>query len=201
MVEVRTENDIIRLIQKDSWMMEVLTATESLGLPDWWIGAGFVRNKVWNVLHQTDELTTKDIDVIYFDKADISKETEKGYENVLDKLLPSKNWTVKNMARMHLVNGDQDQREYFDSIDGFSHWPETVTCVAVKKVGEKLILEAPYGIDDIVNLQVRPNIKYPSPTTYTRRIREKDWKDIWPKLRFFDFDGNDITAEIRTIEQ
>ena len=44
------EKDIIDIIKSDLWMMEVLGIARSLGLKDWAIGAGFVRNKIWDYL-------------------------------------------------------------------------------------------------------------------------------------------------------
>ena len=60
-----TEQDILDLIAKDEWMMGVLRTARSLHLPDWMIGAGFVRNKVWDYLHgyENIEVPTADIDL------------------------------------------------------------------------------------------------------------------------------------------
>ncbi len=46
-----TEQDIIQMVKNDEWMMNVLTEANKLNLPDWIIGAGFLRNKVWDYLH------------------------------------------------------------------------------------------------------------------------------------------------------
>ena len=54
---ITTEGEIMALIQQDKWMMELLNAAKSLNLPDWWICAGFVRSKIWDVLHGFDERT------------------------------------------------------------------------------------------------------------------------------------------------
>ena len=65
---IKTEQDIIKLIQNDTWMMGILQTAKSLQLPDWWICAGFVRSKIWDVLHGYEVRTlTPDIDIIYFD--------------------------------------------------------------------------------------------------------------------------------------
>jgi hypothetical protein len=45
------EEVILKLIENDPWMMEVLMTASDANLPDWMIGAGFVRNKVWDYLH------------------------------------------------------------------------------------------------------------------------------------------------------
>jgi len=48
MREIASEQDISKIIEADDWMMDVLRAAEKLQLPDWWIGAGFLRNKIWD---------------------------------------------------------------------------------------------------------------------------------------------------------
>lgn len=66
---IKSEEDILWLIREDKWMMELLKCAKSLNLPDWWICAGFVRSKIWDVLHGFNERTTlPDIDVIYYDE-------------------------------------------------------------------------------------------------------------------------------------
>ncbi len=67
-MKIQTEQDIVRLIENDEWMINVLQLAKSLELPDWWICAGFVRSKIWDTLHNYEIRTTiPDVDVIYFD--------------------------------------------------------------------------------------------------------------------------------------
>jgi len=73
---IKTEEDIKQLIQADEWMMQVLRAAESLNLPDWWIGAGFLRNKVWNAIEGSDSHSEGDVDLVYFDSKDVKPETD-----------------------------------------------------------------------------------------------------------------------------
>jgi uncharacterized protein len=79
------ESGIVALIETDPWMMSVIRAAGQLNLPDWMIGAGFVRNKVWDYLHgiRRPMVDTADIDLIYFDPADIREETEKAHDTRL----------------------------------------------------------------------------------------------------------------------
>src|SRR5436853_7730680 len=101
------EIDIVRMIEEDAWMMRVLEVVRGVGLPDWWVGAGFVRNKVWDVLHGYRERTTlNDVDVIYFDSGIVEEKREKEIERRLQVVLPGVPWSVKNQARMALVKGD-----------------------------------------------------------------------------------------------
>jgi len=176
------KQDIIQLIAGDSKMMEILNQVRSLNLPDWWIGAGFVRNKVWDYLHDFSNRTEKDVDIIYFDRSDITEETEKEIEQDLKNKNSDIDWSIKNQARMHIRN---NHFPYTSSIDALSRWPETATCVAVKiDTNNQLFLEAPFGIEDIVNMKVRLNPYYPRLQIFEERIKNKNWIKIWPQLKY-----------------
>ena len=178
------EKDILSLIKKDKWMMKVLKIVRSLDLPDWWIGAGFVRGKVWDILHGYKKRTPlPDIDVVYFDKSDFSSETE--YEEVLKKQMPEVKWSVKNQARMHLFH---NHKSYKDSKEALSYWVETATCVGVRlNKNNKVILTAPWGIEDLVTLILRPTPGTDKNSgSFNIRIREKKWLKKWPKLKILD---------------
>lgn len=93
---IQTEQDIIRLIENDEWMMDILQMAKSLELPDWWICAGFVRSKVWDTLHDYEIRTaTPDIDVIYFDQLHTDEVYEQSLEKALVNMDASIPWSVK----------------------------------------------------------------------------------------------------------
>lgn len=125
-----SREEILLLIENDKWMMEILENVKKLGLPDWWICAGFVRSKVWDVLHGFEERTPMpDVDVIYFDANNIDEVEEKRLEEKLRMMQPTIPWSVKNEARMHLKNGFPP---YSSSVDAISKFPETATALGVK---------------------------------------------------------------------
>lgn len=177
-----TEDDIIHLIEKDEWMMEILRAVESLNLPDWWIGAGFVRSKVWDYLHSYEKRTPlPDIDIVYFDP-NSPKEDEKIYWEKIKKLFPEEKWSVTNTAYRHLSNGRG--KSYKNSTEALSEWVETATGVGVSLREGKVILTAPNGIDDLVNLKLRPTKAWEDRREeFEKRIKEKEWLKKWPKLQ------------------
>lgn len=183
-----TNERLIQLIQEDEWMMDILKSAQSLNLPDWWICAGFVRAKVWDVLHGFSERTPlPDIDVIYFDSTVQSVELEKEYEQTLLHLQPHFPWSVKNQARMHIVNRIPP---YQSSIDAISKFPETATALGVKLNHHgKVVLAAPHGIKDVVNCQVKPTPYFTQceerMQIYKDRVIKKNWKDRWNKVEEF----------------
>jgi hypothetical protein len=142
-----------------------------------------VRNKVWDVLHGYEERTPlSDVDVIYFDVSNIDEGQEKIFEQQLRVIDSSVPWSVKNMARMHLVNGDDER--YSSSSDAMKHWPETATAVGVRiNDADKLEFSAPYGTADLVSLRVvmSPGFNR-SRQLFLSRVVKKGWQKIWPKL-------------------
>lgn len=186
-----TKEDIVKLVENDEWMMDILRAVKTLNLPDWWIGAGFVRSKVWDSLHEYKVRTPiPDIDVIYFDPNDFSKEEsvqdttkqEIEYEKKLGRLIPKTNWSVTNQARMHLFHNHQP---YLNSEQALAQWVETATCVGVRlDKTDNAILTSPRGIEDLVNLILRPTPgSYKDDTFFKERVEKKAWCTKWPKLK------------------
>ncbi len=187
-VALKTEQDIIRLIESDEEMMRILKAAQKLELPDWWICAGFVRSKIWDTLHQFREKTPMpDVDVIYFDKTNIEEKEEKRLEERLRDLLPNVPWSVKNQARMHIVN---QVEPYKSSENAISKFPETATAIGVKlDQNNQVKLTAPWGIEDVLNLQVKPTPYFMETSAlaaiYDERVTKKEWQSIWHKLEIY----------------
>ncbi|MDP4086327.1 MAG: nucleotidyltransferase family protein [Bacillota bacterium] len=180
------EKDIIREIKSDAWMMLILKTVKTLNLPDWWICAGFVRSKIWDLLHGFEGRTPlPDIDVIYFDTKNTDEITEKRLEEKLKVLMSNVPWSVKNQARMHIKS---NMSPYSSSIDGISKFPETVTALGVKLDNKNnVILTAPWGVQDVLNLEVKPTPYFCKTKErmeiYKMRVTNKNWKAVWPKLK------------------
>lgn len=155
-----------------------------LGLPDCWIGAGFVRTPVWDRLHGYDRPTPlDDIDVVYFDPACLDPEAEQAQEARLRKALPDLPWSLRNQARMHLRNGDPPYRSTGDAL---RHWLETPTAVALRLAADgRPELLSPFGLDDLLNLVIRPtpHARAKRMAAFRERLAAKDWLATWPKVR------------------
>ncbi|MGO1058319.1 nucleotidyltransferase family protein [Planococcus sp. FY231025] len=183
---LKGEREILALIEADNWMMGVLEAAAGLELPDWWVCAGFVRTKIWDTLHGFEERTPLgDIDVIYFDAGNINEETEKLWEKRLHQIMPGLPWSVKNQARMHVVNGNPP---YQSSVDAISKFPETATALGVRlDEGGQLIVAAPCGLVDVLGMRVKPTPIFRSQSglmsIYRKRQEQKRWTVKWPKVR------------------
>ncbi|WP_181299055.1 nucleotidyltransferase family protein [Pseudomonas sp. Q2-TVG4-2] len=101
-------DDISRIqsiISSDPVRWRLLEIVDSLKLPDCWIGAGFVRNAVWDYLHgRAPSPVSTDVDVIWFDAERCTPEEDAAFEAVLSGLKPTVKWSV-NQARMHIEGG------------------------------------------------------------------------------------------------
>ncbi|CAH2713065.1 hypothetical protein BACCIP111895_00198 [Neobacillus rhizosphaerae] len=183
---IKTENEIRKLIKSDKWMMDILKAVRSMNLPDCWVCAGFVRSKIWDVLHERNERSSiPDVDVIYFDPTNLDELNEKKHEEKLRMILPDVPWSVKNEARMHIRN---NMLPYSSSVDAIAKFPETATALGVKlDINDKLILTAPHGIMDLINLEVKPTPFFTEnidqAAIYENRIKKKNWKSIWNRIK------------------
>ncbi|MGH7768725.1 MAG: nucleotidyltransferase family protein, partial [Candidatus Binatia bacterium] len=162
-------------------MMRCLRTVEAMRLPDCYLAAGFLRNAIWDFLHEKPSRTPlNDVDVVYFDPGDATGASESGIETLLRANMPEVNWEVRNQARMHLKSGHE---RYRDSAHAVRHWPEIPTCVAIRIEADDLKIVAPYGLEVNWSLRVTPNPLVPYPAAlYNDRIRSKHWLEHWPKL-------------------
>lgn len=180
--------ELLALIAADPWRMACLRAVAGLGLPDAWIGSGFVRAPLWDRLHGFGEPTPLgDIDVVYFDATDSDPARDAALEARLAAHLPMGEagppWSVHNQARMHARNGDAPYRS---TADALCHWLETTAAVAVRlgKDGKPALL-APLGLDDLFTMTVRPTPHAGAERLAAYRVRqaEKDWTARWPRVK------------------
>ena len=175
------EQRLIQILQTNKNLIRDLEVVESLGLPQWCIAAGYVRNYVWDYLHgYTPRASLNDVDVLYFDPTDLREETEKTYESALKGKVAEYKWSVKNQARMHTMN---QNHPYIDVADAMKRWPETATATGVSfDHNGNLNIIAPHGLEDLFNLVVRKSPYFIDRDYFYKRIERKGWLTMWPKL-------------------
>ena len=184
--DMRNAGDIVRLIEGHADMMRLLHAVQMQSLPDGWIGSGFVRDAVWDVLHDrpVDCSVLNDVDVVYFDRADASPARDRTIEAGLAARSPGVPWSVKNQARMHERNG---VAPYADMTDAISRWPETATAIAARLSNGRVELLAPHGVGDLLGLIVRPTPAFHERRDkVVQRVAAKNWRARWPELTLAD---------------
>ncbi len=180
--------DLEKILLKSSLIVNVLKLAPKLGIPNWYLGAGCIAQTVWNHFHGFD-LTTgiKDCDLVYYDSSDLSYEAEDVYVQKSKKLFKNISNPVEiiNEARVHLWYEKKFSRKinaYKSVEEAINEWPTTATGVAVKyKKNGKFEIYAPYGLNDLFGLILRPNKIKITEDIYLEKV--KRWKSIWPKLK------------------
>lgn len=170
------------LCQTTPEMAHALRLVARIGPPGAWIGAGFLRNAVWDVLHgrTPDVASLADIDVVHLDAAALDPARDAAWEVTLHAALPLP-WSVTNQARMHGRNG---HAPYRDTADALAHWPETATAIAVRWRKGEVELLAPHGTDDLLGLLLRPTPAFEQRReVVAARASAKGWLRRWPLLR------------------
>ncbi|MCQ8241004.1 nucleotidyltransferase family protein [Rhizosaccharibacter radicis] len=179
-----TPDAIAAMLRRDRCRWPLLALVQALGLPDGWIGAGFLRNAVWDLLHDRPPSPPDgDVDVVWFDRAHASPAIDREIEARLRTGAPWAKWSVRNQARMHERNGDPPYR---DTADALLHWPETATAVAARRIGaDGCEIIAPYGLNDLAALILRPTPGFQGAKrpVFEARHRSKRWLARWPGLR------------------
>lgn len=172
---------IIQLVKQDELRVEALECMQQLNLPQCYLAAGFVRNLVWDHLHQKSLPTTlNDIDVVYYDADEVDEKIYLKYEAELTMRMPVINWQVRNQAKMHIRNGD---KQYLSIVDAMSFWPEKETAVAIRKiVNNNYECISAFGFESLFNLHVTYNPKR-NRDVFEHRVDSKGWLIQWPMLR------------------
>jgi uncharacterized protein len=168
----------------EAWFVRVLAAVAASGLPDAWIGAGVIRDIVWGQLAGGFTPTgVKDIDVAFFDRADLSPARDEAADQTLRELadLP---WEATNQAAVHTWFhqhfGGEPVPAFGGIHDAVASWPETATCVAVRSTRHGLDVCAPHGLTDLLDGVWRRN-----PARVSVRLsalRLADHRRRWPQL-------------------
>ncbi len=163
------------LIADDRWRMGVLRLVCDLDLPNGFVTGGFVRNMVWDHLHERPMTPLNNIDVIYFDADRTDEAVDRNLGRELAFRSPKKNWSVVNVARWSPP---------VDSIEtAVRRGPETASAVAVAvDHRDRLTVIAPYGLTDLFDGIVRP-VSDDLRDLVQARLQDKRWTKLYPRLR------------------
>lgn len=179
--------DILDLIRNDPEMMRMIKVAEVQQLKDWLIGAGFIRNKVWDTLHgkTSQEGYQSDIDLVYYDPHGNNEEMDRALGEELQGSTGVE-WEVVNQFYAHKYNAIEP---YSSTQDAISKWPETATGIGVTSKNGELVLVAPHGITDLVEMIIRPSPYMPGAVERVKeRMKKKNWLERWPKLKIIGLD-------------
>lgn len=184
--------DILRLNSKLINVLEILEkyALENPDFSDYYVGAGCINQTIFNYYHEYEiDYGIKDFDIVYFDK-DTSYDKEDIIIKELSKRLDSNLFLcdIKNEARVHIWYKEKygiERKPYLDVRDAIASWGATVTCVGVRLREGKLEVFAPYGLNDIFGMIIRPVKREFTKEAYMERANR--WKMKWNKLEIMEW--------------
>ncbi len=165
------EGRLEAIVRRSEPLMHVLRTLTRLDLPDWLIFSGAVYQRVFNDLTGRPlDYGIKDYDVAYFDSSDTSYEAEDvvirhvaaAFEPPLRDMVE-----VRNQARVHLWFEGHFNEPYAplaSSAEALGRFVSPVFAVAVRlDADDRLTIHAPFGLDDLFALRLRPNPHRMSP--------------------------------------
>jgi len=187
---------LLEILKKNKTLQTVLKRVDELGLKNWYVGAGSINQTVWNVLCVFEqEYGIEDYDLVYYDAEDISYEGENFYIQKGKELFKdiSSIVEIRNQARVHLwfeKHFGYKIKPHKSVEDSIKAWPTISSCIGVRydKANDVYKIYAPYGLDDIFNLVVRPNKQLITKEVYDKKVRK--WIKKWPNLKIIQWEEN-----------
>ena len=181
-------NQLADILRASRSVMHVLTTVRGLGLPDWRLFSGAVYQTVWN--HQTGrpvDYGLKDFDIGYFDP-DTSWDAEDVFIRRVAEAFDApfrSTVEVRNQARVHLWFQDRFGEPYeplADTDQALSRFVCPAFGVGVRlEVDDSISVAAPFGLDDVFDLVLRPNPHRPEAKGWERVTASAQSR--WPEAR------------------
>jgi hypothetical protein len=180
--------DLKRSISRNRIIVQILSRVTALSIPNWYLGAGCIAQTVWNEFHGFQPSSNiKDYDLVYFDASNFSLQAEDSMVKSVQMEVKDLGVVVqvKNEARVHLWYKDHfgySIQPYASVEDAISSWPTTATSIGVRfDPHGSFAVFAPFGLEDLFGLIVRPNKKQITKEIYMEKVQR--WIKTWPKLK------------------
>ena len=183
----RQRQVFLEIIMADHIVREALLRARTLGLPDWFVVSGALYNSIWNSLTgKPSGYGIKDIDLFYFEAADLSYEAE---DTVIAAAAPAFAGLpvpveIRNQARVHLwfhSKFGRDCPRYTSCEHSIRHFASKTHAVGVRLEGDgSVTLCAPFGLDDIFAFRVMPNRAMDNRATHEEKAARN--KRQWPEI-------------------
>ena len=181
------EGRLEEIVRASPTLMQVLERARDLELPDWLIFSGAIYQPVLNRLTgRAADYGIKDYDLGYFDAADVSYEAEdvvirrvaRAFAPPLREMVE-----VRNQARVHLWFEGKFGEPYTplaNTGEALTRFVSSTFAVGVRlDPDDRLKIVAPFGLDDLFALRLRPNPARPT-NGFARTVASA--KARWPEL-------------------
>lgn len=168
-------------------LMRALRAARTVDPPEWLIGAGVIRDRVWDHLHGFAPAPSKDVDLAFFDCLALGSESERSVQREVTARAPDISWDVTNQAGVHLwyprVFGVEVE-PLTSCADAVATWPETATAIGIRLLADDSIeVVAPCGLDDLFGLICRRNPRRVTEEQFRRRVERTQIAKRWPRVQ------------------
>jgi hypothetical protein len=191
--DIKTQlNALLNIVSNNKLVYEICRISQDLDLRNYYIGAGFIAQSVWN--HMSNYSLThgiNDIDIAYFDE-DISFEKEDRVINKAKELFKDYQLKVdlKNQARVHIWYKDHfgyEIKPYLSVEEAINTWPTTATSIGIRlNQDNSWLVYAPFGLNDLLGKIVRANKVQITKEIYEKKIER--WIKYWPDLKIFPWE-------------
>jgi hypothetical protein len=179
------------LVRASPTLMRVLEGVRSLGLPDWRVFSGAVYQTVWNARTGRDpDYGVKDYDVGYFDP-DTSWDAEDVWIKRAAALFApdlAERVELRNQARVHLWFENRFGEPYAAlsrTDEALERFVSPTFAVGIRlEADDRISVAAPFGLQDVFDLRIRPNPKRP-PAAGWRRATDSA-KARWPEIEVME---------------
>lgn len=185
------EREVLEAVRASPLLGPILERWNEIRLPDCWLAAGAVAQTIWNrKLDKPHEHGIRDIDLVYFDNIDLTKDSEEAHAGRLRGLfseLPV-NLDVKNEARVHLWYAERFGTAlppYRSTKDAITTFPTTATAFGLRPREGWFEIYAPYGLSDVLELRIVANTKQITREVYEAKTAR--WRELWPELEIIDW--------------
>ncbi len=176
------------IIRSDPDLMRLLEHLRGVALPQWRLVSGCLYQTAWNVLTNRPRGTgIQDYDVIYFDSKDLSWEAE---DAIIKRVIAAVPLQIRNQARVHLWYEPHFGVPYAPlrtADESLTRYPVTVQAVGARLENDgRLDIIAPFGLDDVFAMVMRPNSLFKHRPTFEAKIARTRLN--WPEISVFGQD-------------
>lgn len=188
MTDAADADRLVAILRASPVVMRVLETVRDLGPPDWMLFSGAVYQTAWNALTgRAPDYGLKDYDVGYFDP-DTSWDAEDVWIKRIAAAFPaplSEQVEVRNQARVHLWFEGRFGEPYAplrSSAEALERFVCPAFSVGVRlEPDDRLAVFAPFGLEDVFALWLRPNPNRPRATGWTRVTESA--RARWPEAK------------------
>lgn len=184
------------ITRADPDLIDLLRVVRGIDLPQWRVVAGCLYQTVWNVLTgRTRGTGIKDYDLIYFD-ADLSWAAE---DAVIRRVVGVTRGCVgpvevRNQARVHLWFEARFGCPYPPlscADEALQRYASVVHAVGVRlEDDDRLDVAAPFGLDDIFAMVIRPNRALDNAVSHRHKARRA--QAIWPEVTVLPWEAEPV---------